>query len=183
MGKRKTALWFKNQDMLFAALMEKVMHNEDREELAKAYVNSVFFPPWMHPPQPKEIQTRAEFSKTCYEWNAPEGGRTVESAESKGRKLVTLKERRMKCSSSSQIEWEEVTHRYRMCTYCQSWCRNKTRWCLGCMSEVYCSRTCQKKDWKRHKDECIPMQNAEAIAREERKLHVLEFLREEKINT
>ena len=106
----------------------------------------------------------------------------MESAESKGRKLVMIKERRMKCSSSSQIEWEEVTHRYRMCTYCQSWCRNKTRWCLGCMSEVYCSRTCQKKDWKRHKDECIPMQNAEAIAREERKLHVLEFLREGKIN-
>jgi len=103
----------------------------------------------------------------------------VESAESKGRKLVIIKERRMKCSSSSGIEWEEVTMRYRMCGYCHSWCRNKTRWCQGCMSEVYCSRTCQTKDWKRHKGECIPMQNAEEIAREERKLHVLEFLRDQ----
>ena len=162
---------------LFEALMDKVMHNEERK------IRSVFFPQHMRDPQPKEIQTRAEFSQTCYEWNNPAGGTTVESAESKGRKLLIIKERRMKCSSSSQIEWEEVTHRYRMCTYCQSWCRNKTRWCEGCMSEVYCSRTCQKKDWKRHKDECIPMQNAEAIAREERKLHVLEFLREETINT
>ena len=82
----------------------------------------------MRDPQPKELQTRAEFSNTCYEWNNPEGGTTVESAKSKGRKLVILKERRMKCSSSSQIEWEEVTMRYRMCTYCQSWCRNKKRW-------------------------------------------------------
>jgi len=53
MGKKKTALWFKNQEMLFAALMEKVARNEDRVELAKLYTNSVFFPPWMHPPQPK----------------------------------------------------------------------------------------------------------------------------------
>ena len=76
--------------MLFEALMEKVMHNKDREEAAKAYANSVFFPPWMHPPQPKETQTRAEFSKTCYEWNAPEDGRTVERDLSKLKSLVIL---------------------------------------------------------------------------------------------
>ena len=160
---------------LFEALMEKVMHNEERK------MNSVFFPQRMCDPRPKEIQTWAELSITCYEWNNPEVGQTVELAESKGRKLVILKERRMKCSSSRQVEVEEVTMRYRMCTYCQSWCRNKTRWCEGCRSEVYCSRTCQTKDWKRHKDECIPMQNAEEIAREARKLHVLEFLREGKL--
>ena len=182
MGKKKTASNMSQGDMLKEALMEKLFNNKDKKEAA-FYLGEVFKQHKRPPQPPKEIQTKAEFAKTCSEWDNLQWGTTVESAESNGRKLVIIKERRMKCSSSSQIEWEEVTMRYRMCTYCQSWCRNKTRWCLGCMSEVYCSRTCQKKDWKRHKDECIPMQNAEAIAREERKLHVLEFLREETINT
>ena len=131
--------------------------------------------------QPKEIQTRTEFAKTCLDWHdfdSKDGVRTVERMESsKGRPLVIVKERRMKCSSSSQIEWEEVTTRYRMCCYCQAWCRNKTRWCNGCRSEVYCSKTCQKNDWKRHKEAC----RKEQIAREERKLQVLEFIQDQEL--
>ena len=134
--------------------------------------------------KPEQIQTQHEFAKTLREWEYPCVGcvRTVEREMSKGKPLVILKERRMKSSSSSQIELEEVAMRYRLCGNCASWCRNKKRWCEGCRSMVYCSRSCQKQDWKRHKEGCITMQNAEEIAWEERKLDVLEFLRMGNVN-
>ncbi|KAJ7336069.1 hypothetical protein OS493_013447 [Desmophyllum pertusum] len=32
--------------------------------------------------------------------------------------------------------------------------------CSGCQHAYYCSRTCQRKDWRRHKRHCIPPQSS-----------------------
>ena len=33
-------------------------------------------------------------------------------------------------------------------------CRRTARWCSRCKICTYCSKDCQKKDWKAHKEQC-----------------------------
>ena len=39
----------------------------------------------------------------------------------------------------------------RQCACCRAACMTK---CVNCENEFYCSRSCQKRDWSRHKDRC-----------------------------
>ena len=32
--------------------------------------------------------------------------------------------------------------------------KETTKYCSGCKTVYYCGRTCQKQDWKHHKNEC-----------------------------
>merc|ERR1712204_103487 len=41
------------------------------------------------------------------------------------------------------------------CLYCGS--KGKLSSCTACMSALYCSKLCQKRDWKEHKHHCRKM--------------------------
>jgi hypothetical protein len=43
----------------------------------------------------------------------------------------------------------------------------KALWCARCKSEAYCCKECQKKDWKRHKEDCNKQKEAAAKKKEE----------------
>ena len=45
-------------------------------------------------------------------------------------------------------------HRFRRCNFCKLWGANRKRWCSGCKDQTYCSRQCQKDDWREHKARC-----------------------------
>ena len=42
-----------------------------------------------------------------------------------------------------------------VCNVCGS--RDNLQLCTRCKSELYCSRACQRQDWRRHKPECLPI--------------------------
>lgn len=42
-----------------------------------------------------------------------------------------------------------------VCNVCGS--KENLQLCTQCKSEVYCSRACQRQDWKRHKAACLPI--------------------------
>ena len=45
-------------------------------------------------------------------------------------------------------------YRFRRCNFCKLWGTNRKRWCSGCKNQTYCSRQCQKDDWREHKASC-----------------------------
>ena len=60
-------------------------------------------------------------------------------------------------------------YRFRECNACKRWFSKEymsKRWCSGCNNRVYCSRTCQKADWRAHKPNCF-MMRVSAITDEE----------------
>lgn len=47
----------------------------------------------------------------------------------------------------------------------------KLRYCSRCEMVLYCSRECQKTDWKRHKKDCAKLATEEAKAKDMRNTH------------
>jgi hypothetical protein len=49
-------------------------------------------------------------------------------------------------------KWYANEFRVEHCSNCKTFC--KTLKCSGCLLERYCSKECQRDDWKYHKEEC-----------------------------
>ncbi|KAF9480175.1 hypothetical protein BDN70DRAFT_992901 [Pholiota conissans] len=61
--------------------------------------------------------------------------------------------------SITEDEIKEIMRKFpQICSVCQQYEPEvKTyKWCSGCKSQLYCSRECQKKDWRQHKPICRP---------------------------
>ena len=59
---------------------------------------------------------------------------------------------------------EDWACKYRQCNVCLVCHSNMKKWCAGCKERIYCSRECQKKDWKSHKANCgISLQDKKKV--------------------
>ena len=73
--------------------------------------------------------------------------------------LVKFFRRRIPCSCLDK-KYEEVKHITKLGVCFNPQCsiefleRSKTKYCSRCRCATYCSRECQKADWKRHKPDC-----------------------------
>jgi hypothetical protein len=54
--------------------------------------------------------------------------------------------------TSFLVFWTET---HIKCFHCESREKSKLKRCFGCKCVFYCSKKCQKQDWKFHKSECI----------------------------
>lgn len=60
----------------------------------------------------------------------------------------------LKSSATSSESTVKVGASRHPCNYCYS--RAASKQCSQCKQVCYCDRSCQRADWKRHKQECVP---------------------------
>ena len=92
--------------------------------------------------------------------NTPRKGRIYSRA------VTAAESKNYKESQKYEDEWRElrISDEYFIYVKLESLCREKicvvcgnpaTDICGGCRGIVYCSRECQNKDWKSHKEHCV----------------------------